>query len=173
MIPLDQIWVNANFKETQMKRMRIGQRVRLRSDLYGRDVEYHGKIVGLPGAAGNVFSLLPPQNLSGNWIKIVQRLPVRVELEENELKKYPLRLGLSMEAYVNLNESGQLIPKDGRGSPHYETPIFEMEERGDEEAIAEVIRQNLDPALFSYAETPLFLMPTPFSLSDEVEGLCK
>lgn len=85
-IPLDQIWVNANYKETQIKKMRIGQKVRFTSDLYGSDVVFHGHIVGLPGAAGNAFSLLPPENLSGNWIKIVQRLPVRIALLQDELK---------------------------------------------------------------------------------------
>ena len=83
-IPLDQIWVNANYKETQLKKMRIGQKVKITSDLYGRGTVFHGTIAGLPGAAGNAVSLLPPQNLSGNWIKIVQRLPVRVTLEPEE-----------------------------------------------------------------------------------------
>lgn len=104
-IPLDQIWVNANYKETQMKHMRLGQKVNITSDLYGGGVVFHGKIQGLPGGAGNAFSLLPPQNLSGNWIKIVQRLPVRVALDPEELRKFPLRIGLSMEAIVQLEES--------------------------------------------------------------------
>jgi membrane fusion protein (multidrug efflux system) len=92
-IPLDQIWVNANYKETQMKRMRAGQRVKLTVDLYGDGVVYDGKIIGLPGGAGNAFSFAP-QNLSGNWIKIVQRLPVRVAIDMEQLKKHPLRIWL-------------------------------------------------------------------------------
>lgn len=155
-IPLDQIWVNANYKETQLKHMRIGQSVRLTADLYGDDVTFHGKIVGLPGGAGNVFSLLPPQNLSGNWIKIVQRLPVRVSLAPSDLEKYPLRLGLSMEALVDLHETqGLLIPETSEGSPLYETAIFQKEEEGDLKAIACIIEKNIDPLLIPYASSCL------------------
>jgi membrane fusion protein, multidrug efflux system len=155
-IPLDQIWINANFKETQMKRMRIGQTVKIRSDLYGRDTVFHGKIVGLPGGAGNAFSLLPPQNLSGNWIKIVQRLPVRVGLDPEELRLHPLRVGLSMEATVDLrDQEGLLVPESSAGSPHYKTPIFELEEQGDEKWIKDIILSNVDPTLSNYIEIPL------------------
>jgi membrane fusion protein (multidrug efflux system) len=153
-IPLDQIWVNANFKETQLKQMRIGQPVRLTSDLYGRDVVYHGTIVGLPGGAGNAFSLLPPQNLSGNWIKIVQRLPVRVALDPEELERHPLRIGLSMEAMVDLHDQrGALIPHTSEGSPTYQTPIFGIEERGDLELIEQIIAENFDPLLEPFGNT--------------------
>lgn len=157
-IPLDQIWVNANYKETQLKKMRIGQKVRITSDLYGDDVVYHGTIVGLPGAAGNAFSLLPPQNLTGNWIKIVQRVPVRIALNSEELKKNPLRIGLSLEAIADLrDQSGLLVPVSTEGAPTYQTPIFETEEEGDEQAIAAIIEENLDPALTAFAETPLLI----------------
>lgn len=159
-IPLDQIWVNANYKETQMGRMRIGQRVEITSDLYGKDVIFHGKIVGLPGAAGNAFSLLPPQNLSGNWIKIVQRLPVRVALDPEELKNHPLRLGLSMEATVDLHDQqGRLVPVTTDGSPTYDTPIYLKEEAGDRALIDAIIEDNLDPSLQAFAENPLFITP--------------
>lgn len=155
-IPLDQIWVNANFKETQMKKMRIGQRVKITSDLYGRDVVFHGKIVGLPGGAGNAFTLLPPQNLSGNWIKIVQRLPVRVALDPEELKRHPLRLGLTLEATVYLeDQEGLLVPSNSAGSPNYVTSIFETEEKGDLALITSIILDNLDPTLAAYKDTPL------------------
>lgn len=155
-IPLDQIWVNANFKETQMKRMRIGQNVKITSDLYGRDVVFHGRIAGLPGGAGNVFSLLPPQNLSGNWIKIVQRLPVRVSMDQEELKQYPLRLGLSMEATVDLREQqGLLVPTSNEGSPHYQTHIFDREELGDEQWIQQILLENIDPVLAPFIDRPL------------------
>lgn len=157
-IPLDQIWVNANYKETQLKHMRIGQPVKITSDLYGNDVVFHGTIAGLPGAAGNAFSLLPPQNLSGNWIKIVQRVPVRVSLDAEEIKRHPLRIGLSMEAIVDLrNQTGLLVPETNEGSPKYETPIYEWEEKGDEEAIGLILNENLDPSLSAYAETPLLI----------------
>jgi membrane fusion protein, multidrug efflux system len=155
-IPLDQIWVNANYKETQLKHMRIGQPVRITSDLYGEEVVFHGTIAGLPGAAGNAFSLLPPQNLSGNWIKIVQRVPVRISLNPTELKLHPLRIGLSMEAVVDLrNQEGLLIPETNTNSPLYETPIYAFEEKGDEEAIALILKENIDPTLTSYADSPL------------------
>lgn len=157
-IPLDQIWVNANFKETQLKKMKIGQKATIRSDLYGTDVLYHGTIVGLPGAAGNAFSLLPPQNLSGNWIKIVQRLPVRISLDPTELTSHPLRIGLSLEAFVDLkDQTGNLVPTTTAGSPLYETAIFTLEEKGDEEFIHTIIDQNLDPVLSEFKTQPLLL----------------
>ncbi|HHF7366570.1 TPA: efflux RND transporter periplasmic adaptor subunit [Legionella bozemanae] len=157
-IPLDQIWVNANYKETQLKKVRIGQSVKLTSDLYGSDVVFHGKIVGLPGGAGNVFSLLPPENLSGNWIKIVQRLPVRIALIQDELIKHPLRIGLSLEVTTDLSDqNGPLVPTSTSGSPHYVTDIFQKEETGDEKLIAEIIKSNLDPNLKKYANSPLVL----------------
>ncbi len=152
-IPLDQIWVNANFKETQMSKMRIGQKVKLTADLYGDDVVFHGTIVGLPGGAGNAFSLLPPQNLSGNWIKIVQRLPVRVSLDPEELKAHPLRIGLSMEAVVDLHDQeGTFVPISTAGSPNYVTAVYKAEEAGDQELIDSIIFENLDPILAKYAE---------------------
>ncbi|WP_028373421.1 efflux RND transporter periplasmic adaptor subunit [Legionella lansingensis] len=154
-IPLDQMWINANFKETQLKHMRIGQPARITSDLYGRGVVFHGKIVGLPGGAGNAFSLLPPENLSGNWIKIVQRLPVRVALDADELRKFPLRIGLSMEVTANLtDQQGPRIPLTNDG-PSYTTEIFQKEELGDKELINTIILANLDPTLERYAHQPL------------------
>lgn len=158
-IPLDQIWVNANFKETQMKRMKIDQRVTLQSDLYGSDVTYNGRIVGLPGGAGNAFSILPPQNLSGNWIKIVQRLPVRVEIDKETLMKHPLRIGLSMEARVDLTDPGYLVPSSTDGSPNYTTTIFKEEELGDLSWIKEIILANADSALNDFLVNPLIWEP--------------
>ncbi|EHL29888.1 efflux RND transporter periplasmic adaptor subunit [Legionella drancourtii] len=153
-IPLNQIWVNANFKETQLKNIRIGQPVNLTSDLYGNSVVFHGKIVGLPGAAGNTFALLPPENLSGNWIKIVQRLPVRVALNPDELKKYPLRVGLSLEATADLSDqSGAYVNAPDIESPRYTTNIFQKEELGVKELITHIIATNMDPNLQKYAQT--------------------
>ncbi|MCX6989439.1 MAG: efflux RND transporter periplasmic adaptor subunit [Chlamydiae bacterium] len=154
-IPLDQIWVNANYKETQMKRMRLGQQVKLTVDLYGDDVLFHGRIIGLPGGAGNAFSLLPPQNLSGNWIKIVQRLPVRVALDPDQLKQHPLRIGLSTEATTDTRDNqGLIVPISTYGSPLYETPIFKKEEIGDQAFIKQIIEINMDPLLEDYLYTP-------------------
>ena len=154
-IPLDQIWVNANYKETQMKKMRIGQKVKLTADLYGLGTIFHGEIVGLPGGAGNAFSLLPPQNLSGNWIKIVQRLPVRVALDPEELKENPLRIGLSMRAVTDLTTQGRgLVPRTTAGSPHYTTKIFDLEEVGVEAFVNQIIEENIDPSLAYYKNQP-------------------
>ncbi|MDR6786928.1 membrane fusion protein (multidrug efflux system) [Sphingomonas sp. BE138] len=100
-VPLDRVWVDANFRETQLKDVRIGQPVELTSDMYGDDVTYHGRVVGLSAGSGNAFALLPPQNASGNWIKIVQRLPVRISLDPRELRAHPLRVGLSMKTVID------------------------------------------------------------------------
>ncbi len=169
-IPLDQIWVNANYKETQLKRMRIGQKVKITSDLYGRDVIFQGTIVGLPGGAGNAFSLLPPQNLSGNWIKIVQRLPVRVALNADEIQEHPLRIGLSMEATVDLlDQGGALVPTTTAGSPTYQTPIFTKEEKGDEQLIEVIIQENLDPSLADFITEPLQIVHSHLPKPDSFE----
>lgn len=100
-VPLDRVWVDANFRETQLKDVRIGQPVELTSDMYGGDVKFHGRVVGLSAGSGNAFALLPPQNASGNWIKIVQRLPVRIALDPRELRAHPLRVGLSVKATID------------------------------------------------------------------------
>lgn len=102
-VPLQQLYVNANFKESQLKQVRVGQPATLTSDLYGDDVKYHGKVVGFSGGTGAAFALIPAQNATGNWIKVVQRLPVRIELDPKELQQYPLRVGLSMDATIDLN----------------------------------------------------------------------
>lgn len=100
-VPLQSMYVDANFKEVQLKKIHIGQKVELYSDLYGKDVVYHGKVTGLAGGTGAAFALIPAQNATGNWIKVVQRLPVRVSLDPSELKSHPLRVGLSMTATVD------------------------------------------------------------------------
>ena len=105
-VELDDAWVDANFKEVQLQRMRIGQPVALTSDLYGDDVIYHGRIKGFSPGTGAAFALLPAQNASGNWIKIVQRVPVRIALDPQELAEHPLRVGLSMHAEVDLHDQG-------------------------------------------------------------------
>ena len=101
-VPLDQVWVDANFKEPQLAHMRIGQRVRLSADLYGGHVLYHGTIAGLGAGTGAAFSLLPAQNATGNWIKIIQRVPVRIALDPREIAVHPLQIGLSMKADVDV-----------------------------------------------------------------------
>ena len=164
-VPMNQIWINANFKETQMRRMRIGQRAKITVDLYGKQVVFHGKIAGLPAVAGNVTGLLPPQNLSGNWIKIVQRLPVRIELDPEEIKLHPLRLGLSSEVTVDLkNETGLYLPVSSQGSPTYRTEVFNKEEAGDRAFIEKIIALNLDPNLSQYRSAQLALPTVRMSI---------
>jgi membrane fusion protein, multidrug efflux system len=117
-VPLDDVWVDANFKEGQLERMRTGQPVILHTDLYGGDVTYHGHVVGIAAGSGNAFALLPSQNASGNWIKIVQRVPVRILLDPNELKAHPLRVGLSTTVRVDLHDtSGPLMTTVVRNMP--------------------------------------------------------
>ncbi len=117
-VPLDDVWVDANFKEVQLKDMRVGQSVEVRSDVYGRSVKYHGKLVGLSAGSGSAFALLPAQNASGNWIKIVQRVPVRIALDPRELKSHPLRVGLSTTVSVDIRDtSGALIASQVRSEP--------------------------------------------------------
>jgi membrane fusion protein (multidrug efflux system) len=101
-VPLEQLWVDANFKEVQLSRMRVGQRVRLQADVYGSEIRYRGRVAGFAAGTGNAFALLPAQNATGNWIKIVQRVPVRIELEPEDLAAHPLRIGLSMRVTVDL-----------------------------------------------------------------------
>ena len=100
-IPVDQMWVNANFKESQIAGIHIGQPVKLTADVYGSKIEYEGKVVGLDAGTGGAFSMLPAQNATGNWIKVVQRVPVRIQLDAAELAAHPLQIGLSMSATID------------------------------------------------------------------------
>ena len=109
-VPLTHVWIDANFKEVQLSKMRMGQPVAVTTDIYGSSVVYHGRVVGLGAGSGNAFAVLPPQNASGNWIKIVQRVPVRIALDADELKDHPLRVGLSVSADVDVHDqSGPLV----------------------------------------------------------------
>ena len=109
-VPLSHVWIDANFKEDQLARMRIGQPAHITADIYGRGVVYHGQIAGLGAGSGSAFALLPPQNASGNWIKIVQRVPVRIALDPADLKEHPLRIGLSTSVRVDVrDQSGPLV----------------------------------------------------------------
>ena len=109
-VPLSKVWVDANFRETQLKDLRIGQPATVTADMYGDDIVFHGKVIGVGAGSGNAFALLPPQNASGNWIKIVQRVPVRIALDPRELNAHPLRVGLSVNATVDTaNRSGALL----------------------------------------------------------------
>ncbi|MBS0276209.1 MAG: efflux RND transporter periplasmic adaptor subunit [Proteobacteria bacterium] len=113
-VPLSTVWVDANFKEGQLEDMRVGQPVDVTADIYGGGVTFHGKVEGLGAGSGSAFALLPPQNASGNWIKIVQRVPVRIALDPKELKDHPLRVGLSVDAEVDVRDtSGSTISAPG------------------------------------------------------------
>lgn len=146
-IPFDQMWVDANFKETQLTNARIGQPVEMVSDIYGSKMKYTGKVIGISGGTGSVFSVLPPQNATGNWIKIVQRLPVRISLDPEQIKQYPLRLGLSMDVTVDIRDtSGLLIPHASPLPVLYQTDLFAHQTDGVDEIIEEIIESNVDPA---------------------------
>jgi membrane fusion protein (multidrug efflux system) len=117
-VPLENVWVDANFKEVQLRDLHIGQPVTLEADVYGDEASYHGKIVGLSAGSGSAFALLPAQNASGNWIKIVQRIPVRIALDAQELKNHPLRIGLSMAVRVDITDaSGPTVASQVRSQP--------------------------------------------------------
>ncbi|MET0661342.1 MAG: efflux RND transporter periplasmic adaptor subunit [Steroidobacteraceae bacterium] len=117
-VPLAEAWVDANFKDVQLASVRIGQPVRLEADFYGGDVVYHGRVAGLGAGSGSAFALLPAQNATGNWIKIVQRVPVRIALDPTELASHPLRVGLSMRARIDLHDtSGPLVANQIRAQP--------------------------------------------------------
>ncbi|HEY4295098.1 MAG TPA: EmrA/EmrK family multidrug efflux transporter periplasmic adaptor subunit [Paraburkholderia sp.] len=143
-VPLHDVWVDANFKEVQLKHMRIGQPVELTADVYGSSVPYHGKVVGFSAGTGSAFSLLPAQNATGNWIKVVQRLPVRIALDPQELDKNPLRIGLSMQADVNIKDAsgGQLGQAP---STAYQTNVFDKYGDEADAEIARIIAENAGP----------------------------
>jgi membrane fusion protein (multidrug efflux system) len=145
-VPLHQVWVDANFKETQLRDMRIGQPASLTSDLYGGGVTYHGHVQGLGVGTGSAFSLLPAQNATGNWIKIVQRLPVRITLDPKELDKHPLRVGLSMNVSVNLHDrSGATLSTRSPRHPVLSTDVYTRDGAKVDALIAKIIRANSGP----------------------------
>ncbi|QPO21759.1 efflux RND transporter periplasmic adaptor subunit [Pseudomonas sp. Y39-6] len=144
-VPLDQVWVNANFKESQIQDLRIGQPVVLRADAYGRKVVFHGTIVGLDAGTGSAFSLMPAQNATGNWIKVTQRVPVRIALQPEEIAANPLRLGLSMHVSVDTTDtSGQVLNKKTPAQPAYSTNVFENELKDANDVVEQVISANDD-----------------------------
>jgi membrane fusion protein (multidrug efflux system) len=143
-VPLDQMWVDANFKETHMSKIRLGQTIKMTSDFYGRDIEYLGRVIGIAGGTGAIFSPLPPQNATGNWIKIVQRVPVRISIDERLLQKYPLRLGLSMNVCIDIKDTeGLKVPKPIEDkNPLWSTNIFVDQEEGIKEIIQDIFLKN-------------------------------
>jgi membrane fusion protein, multidrug efflux system len=143
-VPLHDLWIDANFKESQLRHIRIGQPAKVVSDVYGSDAEYHGKVIGLGAGTGSVFSLLPAQNATGNWIKVVQRVPVRIALDNQELDKHPLRIGLSTDVTVDIrNDQGSVLANTSAQQPVAQTDVYDqMASKADAEA-DQVIRANL------------------------------
>ena len=142
-VPATNLWIDANFKETQLAHMRIGQPATVISDIYGDDVKYTGKVVGLDMGTGSAFSLLPAQNATGNWIKVVQRLPVRIELDEKQLAEHPLRIGLSTLVEVNATDrGGEMLASQVRSSPVYESNAREIGLEPVNKLINDIIQAN-------------------------------
>jgi len=142
-IPSDQLWVDANFKETDLGNVRIGQAVTLTADFWGTAVEYHGKVLGLAAGTGAAFAVLPAQNASGNWIKIVQRLAVRIALNPGEISEHPLRIGLSMRASIDTHDqSGPLLASEAHPGGGLSTDVFAEPMREADALIARVITAN-------------------------------
>lgn len=142
-VPTDNMWIDANFKETQLADIRIGQPAKITTDFYGKNIVYQGRVEGLDMGTGSAFSLLPAQNASGNWIKIVQRLPVRITIDAEQLKKYPLRIGLSSEVTVDTsNKNGPTLSQKIRANPAYHTNVFKIDMVPVDQLVTDIINNN-------------------------------
>ena len=143
-VPLNQLWVDANFKEVQLRNIRIGQSVKLTADLYGKKIEYTGQVAGLGMGTGAAFALLPAQNATGNWIKVVQRVPVRVTLDAAQLAQNPLRVGLSMLATVDVSkQDGKMLADAPRAAALVQTKVYEALDTGAAEEVRKIIAANM------------------------------
>ncbi len=144
-VPLHNLWIDANFKESQLRHIRIGQPVKIVSDVYGADAEFHGKVIGLGAGTGSVFSLLPAQNATGNWIKVVQRVPVRISLDNQELDQHPLRIGLSTEVAVDItHDKGAVLAQAPTQQPVVaQTDVYQQMASQAEAEAEQIIRANL------------------------------
>jgi membrane fusion protein (multidrug efflux system) len=143
-VPLNQLWVDANFKEVQLRNIRIDQPVKLTADVYGKKIEYSGKVAGLGVGTGSAFALLPAQNATGNWIKVVQRVPVRIALDPEQLKANPLRIGLSMDAEIDISsKSGKMLADAPRGSALTQTQVYSQLDRGADAEVDRIVAANL------------------------------
>jgi membrane fusion protein (multidrug efflux system) len=142
-VPLDGIWVDANFKEAQLRQLRTGQEATLVSDLYGGDVRYHGTVAGLGAGTGSAFALLPAQNATGNWIKVVQRVPVRILLDPREVAAHPLRIGMSVEVSVaTQNDDGPRLGEPLRPTAAV-TSVFDGDDHAADETVRRIIGENV------------------------------
>ena len=146
-VPVDSMWIDANFKENQLRGLRIGQPVQVSTDTYGSHVEYHGKVLGLTAGTGSALAVLPAQNASGNWIKIVQRLPVRIGLDPKELEQHPLFLGLSTDIDVDVHDQGgAALSKQAAWQSALSTDVYATQDQGVEDEIRGIVSQNLGHA---------------------------
>jgi membrane fusion protein, multidrug efflux system len=141
-VPLDDVWVDANFKEGQLTAMRAGQPVTITTDIYGGSVTYHGRVVGLGAGSGSAFALLPPQNASGNWIKIVQRVPVRIALDPKELREHPLRVGLSVDARVDISDTSGTPVAARTGATGLRSAVVDDGSAAADALIEKILREN-------------------------------
>ena len=146
-VPLGRLWLEANFREVQLRRMRIGQSATVIADLYGGHVTYHGRVAGLGMGTGSAFALLPAQNATGNWIKVVQRVPVRIALDPGELSAHPLRIGLSTVVTVDMRDtSGPQLAPTAREQPVLSTRAFDIDRSEIRGRIQQIIAENVDGA---------------------------
>ena len=154
-VDLHKLWVDANFKESQLADLRMGQKVELTADVYGDKTTYEGKVVGLGAGTGAVFALLPAQNATGNWIKVVQRVPVRISLEPEALRQHPLRVGLSMDVKVDIRDKdGQALASTPRTEPVAQTTVYDGSLAQAEQRIQHIIAGDKLPALTQLADLP-------------------
>lgn len=147
LVALNQVWVDANFKESQLQDLRIGQPAELRADVYGKNVVFHGHVEGLGAGTGAAFSLLPAQNATGNWIKVVQRVPVRIALDAKDLAAHPLRVGLSMDVTVDTaDHSGKAVADVPRSEPVVATAVFDVQQQAADADVQRIIAASLGRA---------------------------
>lgn len=145
LVPLDKVWLDANFKETELPDVRIGQAVELTSDFYGNSVIFHGRVLGLVPGTGSAFALLPAQNATGNWVKIVQRVPVRIAFDNKELQEHPLRIGLSMNATIDTHDrSGAALALLPNSTAIAATAVYAQDIKAGDARVAQIITDNLE-----------------------------
>jgi membrane fusion protein (multidrug efflux system) len=140
-VPLKEVWVDANFKEVQLRHLRLNQPAKLTADVYGKTVTYTGRVAGLGAGTGAAFALLPAQNATGNWIKVVQRVPVRIALDPAQLAEHPLRVGLSMAVEVDVRDQGGKTLADAPSTE--QAQVATLDDAGAQEAVQRIVRANL------------------------------
>jgi len=145
-VPLDQLWVDANFKEVQLDKICAGQAATLTADVYGSSVRYHGTVEGIEAGSGAAFALLPAQNATGNWIKVVQRVPVRISIDPKDLASHPLRVGVSMRATVDVESCARGVATGTTAAPSDETAIYDAQIKAADARVAKVISAIKDAA---------------------------